>query len=386
MILIMKIKRNICVLCLAALTLATILPAPRTSAYTQADLNNINSKISELRAQMNVYEQQASAYAAEANSIQAEINSLQAQQSALKTQIELKEAERQQLIIEIETITQRINTNSDTVGYTIAQFYYNDEISTLERMASSDSFSSFIDEEMQMSSVSDTLSEIIEENKNLKAELETKKKNAELILKDLTEQKNQLAQLELEQAVLLAQTRENENSYRQMKSDVASQKAALEEEQQKVLADLARQYNATGVTAGDPKKGGYPYSGRCPQQKDAFADQWGMYICECVSYTAWKVYSTYGYMPYWGGRGNAKQWPANARNAGYTVSNIPKVHSVGISTGGAYGHAVWVEAVSGNRVYISQYNYRNAATGYRAGEYSEQWVDKGMYQYIYFGN
>jgi peptidoglycan hydrolase CwlO-like protein len=223
----MKIKRNICALCLAALTLATILPAPRTSAYTQADLNNINSKISELRAQMNVYEQQASAYAAEANSIQAEINSLQAQQSALKTQIELKEAERQQLIIEIETITQRINTNSDTVGYTIAQFYYNDEISTLERMASSDSFSSFIDEEMQMSSVSDTLSEIIEENKNLKAELETKKKNAELILKDLTEQKNQLAQLELEQAVLLAQTRENENSYRQMKSDVASQKAAL---------------------------------------------------------------------------------------------------------------------------------------------------------------
>ena len=145
-------------------------------------------------------------------------------------------------------------------------------------------------------------------------------------------------------------------------------------------------HSASGITAGDPKKGGYPYSSRCPQQKDAFADQWGMYICECVSYTAWKVYSTYGYMPYWGGRGNAKQWPANARAAGYTVSNIPKVHSVGISTGGAYGHAVWVEAVSGNRVYISQYNYRNAATGYRAGEYSEQWVDKGMYQYIYFGN
>jgi surface antigen len=381
----MKIKRNICALCLAALTLATILPAPRTSAYTQADLNNINSKISELRAQMNVYEQQASAYAAEANSIQAEINSLQAQQSALKTQIELKEAERQQLIIEIETITQRINTNSDTVGYTIAQFYYNDEISTLERMASSDSFSSFIDEEMQMSSVSDTLSEIIEENKNLKAELETKKKNAELILQDLTNQKNQLAQLQSEQAILLAQTRESEAAYRQLKADVASKKAALEEEQQKILADLARQYNATNITAGDPNKGEYPYSGRCPQQKDAFADQWGMYICECVSYTAWKVYSTYGYMPYWGGRGNAKQWPANARAAGYTVSNIPKVHSVGISTGGAYGHAVWVEAVSGNRVYISQYNARNAATGYRAGEYSEQWIDRGMYQYIYFG-
>ena len=384
--LLMKMKRNIVCLCLATLAVvANILPAPRTSAYTQQDLNNVNSKISQLRTQMNQYEEQASMYAAEANSIQAQINSLVAQQNALKTQIDLKTAEREQLIIEIDTITKKINTNSDTVGYTIAQYYYNDEISVLERMASSDSFSSFIDEEMQMSSVSDTLSRIIEENKNLKAELETKKKNAELILKDLTTQKNQLAQLENEQAALLAQTRENENTYRQMKADIASQKAALEEEQQKILADLARQYNVTGVTAGDPRKGGYPYSNRCPQQKDAFADQWGMYICECVSYTAWKVYSTFGYMPYWGGRGNAKQWPANARAAGYTVSNIPKVHTVGISTGGAYGHAVWVEAVSGNRVYISQYNYRNAATGYRAGEYSEQWVDKGMYQYIYFG-
>jgi surface antigen len=173
-----------------------------------------------------------------------------------------------------------------------------------------------------------------------------------------------------------------------MKNQVASQKAALEEEQQKILADLARQYNATNVTAGDPNKGGYPYSGRCPAAKlngTQFADQWGMYICECVSYAAWKVYSTYGYMPYWGGRGNAKQWIGNARGAGYKVSSIPKPGTVGISTGGAYGHAVWVEAVSGTRVYISQYNYRNAATGYRPGEYSEQWIDQGMYQYIYFG-
>ncbi len=382
----MKIKRNIASLFLAAVIVATnILPTPRARAYTQQDLNDVNSKISDLRTQISQYEEQASAYAAEANSIQAEINSLQAQQNALRTQIELKEAERQQLIIEIEATTKRINTNSDTVGYTIAQFYYNDEISMLERMASSESFSSFIDEEMQMSSISDTLSKIIEENKNLKAELETKKKTAEMILKDLVSQRQQLALLEQEQAALLAQTRENEASYRQLKATAASQKAALEEQQQKILADLARQYNVTGVTAGDPRKGGYPYSNRCPQQKDAFVDQWGMYICECVSYAAWKVYSTYGYMPYWGGRGHAKQWLANARSAGYTVSNIPKVGTVGISTGGAYGHAVWVEAVSGNRVYISQYNYRNAATGYRAGEYSEQWVDKGMYQYIYFG-
>ncbi len=383
----MKIKRNIASLCLAALALvANVVPGSSyTYAYTQEDLNNINSKISELRTQMNEYEEQASQLAAEADTIQGRIDSLRVEQASLRTQIELKEAEREQLIAEIEAITKRINTNSETVGYTVAQYYYNDEVTTIERLASADSFSSFVDEEMQMSAISDTLSAIIEENKNLKAELTIKEKNAELILEDLNTQKNQLAELESEQATLLAQTRENEASYRQMKADAASKKATLEEEQQKILADLASRYNVTNVTAGDPNKGGYPYSGRCPQQKDAFYDQWGMLICECVSYAAWKVYSTYGYMPYWGGRGHAKQWIANARSAGYTVSNIPKVGAVGISTGGAYGHAVWVEAVSGTRVYISQYNYRNAATNYKAGEYSESWVDQGMYQYIYFG-
>ena len=313
---------------------------------------------------------------------------MRVQQNKLRVEIQLKEAERQKLIAEIETITKRISDNSETVGYTIAQYYYNSEVSTLERIVSSDSFSSFIDEEMQLSSISDTLSAIIEENKNLKAELESKKKNAELMLEDLKNQNAQLVALENQQAVLLAQTRASEATYRDMKNQVANQKAALEEEQQKILADLARQYNVTNVTAGDPNKGGYPYSSRCPAAKinnRQFSDQWGMYICECVSYTAWKVYSTYGYMPYWGGRGNAKQWIGNARGAGYKVSSIPKPGTVGISTSGTYGHAVWVEAVSGTRVYISQYNYRNAATGYQPGQYSEQWVDQGMYQYIYFG-
>ena len=109
-----------------------------------------------------------------------------------------------------------------------------------------------------------------------------------------------------------------------------------------------------------------------------------MYICECVSYAAWKVFQTYGYMPYWGGRGNASQWPANASAAGYTVSSVPRAKSVGISQSGPYGHAVWVESVSGNRVYISQYNAANEATNWVMGQYSEQWVDQGAYVYIYF--
>ncbi len=45
---------------------------------------------------------------------------------------------------------------------------------------------------------------------------------------------------------------------------------------------------------------------------------------------------------------------------------------------GPYGHAVWVEYVSGNNVHVSQYNWVR-------GEYSEMTVNKAMFQYIYFG-
>lgn len=131
------------------------------------------------------------------------------------------------------------------------------------------------------------------------------------------------------------------------------------------------------VVSGDPRHGGYPARwDKAPQ--DSLVDSWGMYSRECVSYAAWKVYQTYGYMPYWGGVGNANRWIKNARTAGITTGSTPQVGSVAISMRGHYGHAMWVEAVKGNMIYISQYNYD------LRGHYSEMWVNSSYFSYIYF--
>src|SRR5436190_13464692 len=115
---------------------------------------------------------------------------------------------------------------------------------------------------------------------------------------------------------------------------------------------------------GDPGHGNYPgYLDHTSQ--DSIIDPWGMWNRECVSYTAWKVQENFGNMPYWGGVGNANQWPGDAARYGIPMGSVPKVHSVAISTSGGYGHAMWVEAVSGNTIYVSQYNYD------LAGHYSE---------------
>lgn len=140
---------------------------------------------------------------------------------------------------------------------------------------------------------------------------------------------------------------------------------------------LANRELGGSIVSGDPNRGGYPAQWDTVAQ-DSLVDSWGMYNRECVSYAAWKVYQTYGNMPYWGGIGNANQWPGNARNAGIPTSSIPKVKSVAISMHGYYGHAMWVEKIEGDMIYVGQYNYD------LNGQYSEMWVNANEFTYLYF--
>jgi surface antigen len=149
----------------------------------------------------------------------------------------------------------------------------------------------------------------------------------------------------------------------------------LEAEQRAQIAKLLEnQKIANSALAGSVLIGDANHGAR----QDSMVDDWGMYNRECVSYTAWKVHQTYGNMPFWGGIGNANQWVRNAKNSGIPTGSIPRKGSVAISMAGYYGHAMWVEAVEGNRIYISQYNYD------LRGHYSEMWIDGRNLTYIYF--
>ena len=357
-----------------------------TSAYAD-ELSEVNEQITALNAEIDVFNQKLAELNKQAGDIKTEIERLSIEQDKLRKEIELKQAEHDRLVLEIESTKKRISDNNEAIGYAIAQYYYSEENSTIERLASSNSFSAFLDQEVNLSSISDTLMGIVEENKRLEAELNKEKEKAEQVLADLDAQKEQLVAKGNEQKQLLAINERNADEVHGMKSQKDEQMSELRRKHQELLAEKYKNSGASIAMTGDPAKGGYPYSGVCPDYQDAYADPWGMYICECVSYAAWKVDQAYGNMPYWGGRGNANQWPANARAAGITVSSVPKAGTVGIDTSGYYGHAVWVEAVSGDgsQVYISQYNAWNAATNYSWGEYSEQWVGAGAFVYIYFG-
>lgn len=108
--------------------------------------------------------------------------------------------------------------------------------------------------------------------------------------------------------------------------------------------------------------GGYPAKwANVPM--DSQIDSWGMYNRESTSYAAFKVAQSGKNMPYWGGRGNANQWPSNARAYGIPVDTTPKAGDVAIRPAGYYGHAMYVESVNPNgTINISEYNAKADGT------------------------
>jgi surface antigen len=266
-----------------------------------------------------------------------------------------------------------LDHEKEVLGINIKTMYLEGNVSTLEVLASSKDLSDFVNKQEYRNTVASKVTASVQKINSLKAELQQQQRQQQGLLKDETAQQAQLQSDQSQQTALLNYTEGQKAAYDSQIKSNNSQIQSLRAQQ----ALLNRQLGGV-PTAGDPGHGGYP-SAWGDIAQDSVIDSWGMYNRECVSYTAWKVYQTYGYMPYWGGVGNANQWPADAQRAGIATGSVPKVHSVAIWNVGAFGHAMWVEAVNGSTIYVSQFNY-----DYN-GHYSEMSINGSGLTYIYFG-
>lgn len=354
---------------LVGLTVALVVGStvsPVLADQYQDQINQLEAEAAGLQATANQYH-------AHADTLQGELDRLRVQSATLRAEITLNENKLTQLQTDIAANEKKLDTKQRVLGVTLADMYVDSDITPIEMLASSKNIGDYIDKQEARATIRAEITNAIGEIKKLKSELLKQKEAVEASLRDQAARRDQLAASETEQARLVNETRGIEAAYQAQVSDRNSQVRALRAAQ--AAANRAR---GGRVVAGDPGRGGYPadlYS----QPLDATVDPWGMYNRECVSYTAWKVYQKNGYMPYWGGHGNANQWPSNARAAGIPVSSVPRVGSVAIWTAGTYGHAMWVEAVNGDgTVVVSQFNYA------WDGEYSEMTMAASSAVYIYF--
>ena len=79
-----------------------------------------------------------------------------------------------------------------------------------------------------------------------------------------------------------------------------------------------------------------------------------------------------------GSWGNAINWYYFAPSYGYSTGSVPAVGAIAWTAAGYYGHVAYVEAVSGNEVYISEMNY-----GGNWGRVTTRWVSASAFRYIY---
>jgi surface antigen len=267
--------------------------------------------------------------------------------------------------------------------------YMDGQLSSIEELATSKNLSDYVDKEEYRTSVQNSLSSLINQIAALQTQQQQQKSQLDIVVKTESQQDSQLSSDQAQQQQLLNYNQAQQDSYNQNIQSNQTQIASLRQEQivanEKLVTSGGGKVDFSGTCGGSyPADAVNSYGGHwgCDHPLDNTLDNWGMYNRECVSYTAWMVYKTYGYMPYWGGSGNANEWPGDARAAGIPVGSTPKVGSVAIYMGGSgdpFGHAMWVDSISGNMITVSQYNL------YYDGNYYQTTISSAGLTYIYFG-
>jgi len=367
-----KNKNHSAVVRLTPLIAASVMVVSSIIAPTFVRADDFQKKIDALEQQKAQDSQNSAVLSGQATDIQSQINDLATQIASIQSQIDINTSRSDDLTNQIEAAQKRVEEQKGLLSANIRSMYIEGDISPLEMIASSKNLGDFVDKQEYRDRIKDNISDTMDEIERLKKQLDGQKKEVTKIINEQKSLRGTLSVKNQEASSKLASVNQDKAGFDSAIADQSKQITELRAQQRAANA----RFGGSAV-AGDPAKGGYPAKwANAPQ--DSMVDSWGMYNRECVSYTAWKVHQSGRNMPHWGGRGNANQWPNNARAAGIPVDGSPKVGDVAVSTAGYYGHVMYVEAVSGEKVYVSQYNY------HVNGEYSEMWVSASGLQFIHF--
>lgn len=349
------------VACAVLMAIATPIAIGRTA------FANYDAQINAAQQEANQNSAQAAEVGRMADTLQAELSALEAQKAAIQAQIKDSETRRDKYAGDIKTSEAKITENKSALGATITDMYVDSDTSALEMIASSKTIGDFVDKQAQQTSIQNKLDDTIDKIDALKKELEKQKQGVERELLNQEAQRKQLAEKEAEKAKLVAETRGQEDAYRQKanskNAEVEKLRATQAEENRRAAAAAAAAAAQSGggnwsgsIPAGTAGGGGYP-GAWANAPLDAFVDPWGLYTRECVSYTAWKVASTGRFVPHFGGAGNAKQWPSTVARYGIQSGSAPRAGSVAMWPIGYYGHVMYVESVNADgTITVSDYN------------------------------
>lgn len=370
----LKTKRKLLTgvsLVIVAMVTAGMTVLPRVAPDVSADAN---SEIQRLQAENAANNDLVAKLKNEAVSYRDAIARLQSQINSVQAQIDLNSAEQARIRATIAANEQELARQRAILGENIRVAYVDGKITTIEMLATSKNLSDFVDKEEYRTTIKNKIQTTLAEINALQNKLKEDNARVTKLLEEQQQQRSVLANARGEQASMLSYNQSQQASYNQKTKDNQARIAAL-------IAAQRRANNSTdggyyflrfegAAQAFNPAN--YPYKNAGFSMSTAPGcvdndgpDRWGYCTRQCVSYAAWAVEASGRDAPMY--YGNAKDWVAKAYARGVQVSRTPQPGDVAISTSGTWGHAMYVEKVEADRIYVSQYNAG------LDGEFSYQW-------------
>lgn len=359
-----------------------ILSVGSFSTYSLVFADQFDTQINQLRAENNQKQSVVSALMDRADDLQGVIAGLQNQIDILQGQINESKAKSESLKVEIAKAEAELQRQRGLLGQNIRSMYLEGDISTLEMLASSKDISDFVDKQQYRNSVQDKIKTTLDKITELKLKLNAQKEEVEKLLDEQQLLQGKVASQRNEQQRLLNL---NVSEQAALNQQIKDNKGRIAELQRQQVIENAKLFGGR-IPTGVPGGGGYQYGDAvclypgyadppCRQYdwgypnasgSRKYFDQWQYGYRNCTSWVAFKLSQDgkRGFV----GLGNARDWPENVPASWVTRGYGARVGDAAVRQSGTYGHVMYVEAVSGNNVIVSDYNaggdgyYRIGAT------------------------
>lgn len=319
-------------------------------------------------------ERNAASAAANAQTLEGEVARLNAEIAALEADIAANQAIANDLSGQITLNQEKLNLQQAALAKLLVNMHFDEEPDAILLLAGSSSLGDYAERQSRQNTAKTQVAASAEAVRELKEELEAQKRkvddliaSSEFMASEATTKRNQ-------QNALKEKYQNDSEAY------TRDAIAAREKMQEEIRAEMRRTQGNGTVGYGNNT---YPYAGNCPGD-DSLYTVIGGYVCQCVSYTAWKVQEFWGiYISNWG---NASDWGRYAAANGYVVDSNPTPFSVGYSEAGYYGHVVWVESVNGDgSINVTEYNNAYSAASGLWGDFgARNNVPASGFMYIHF--
>ncbi len=305
----------------------------------QQQINDLSAKNAEKQGSVDELQLRANNYQDAINKLQGKINTIQ-------NAINSSEAQKAKLQAEIDADQKKLDQQKAYLGEDLKAMYVDGSMTTVEMLATSKNLSDFVDAETYRGAVQTKIQNTLKEIADLQNKLKDQQTQVEQLLEIQKNQRTTLAGDRAEQDRLLSLNKDQQATYN---NQIASNNKKISELQAQQAAINARNSQAVfipGASGGSggacdigSGNGGYPMSW-CNAPQDTIptipysSDPINR---ECTSFAYWYYTQMEGKSLYV--TGNAKDWATN----NYT----PRAGAIGISSAGAFGHAMIILATPG---------------------------------------